>query len=441
MSALLTDLYQLSMMQAYLDEGMAERAVFELFVRKLPAHRNFLIAAGLDQALEFLEDLRFSADEIAWIERQGGFSTRLLDRLRTLRFTGDVDAMPEGTAFFPNEPVLRVVAPLPEAQLVESRLLNLVHFQTVVASKAARCVLAAPGKVLVDFGMRRAHGAEAALTAARAAYLAGFSGTATALAGMKFAIPVFGTMAHSFIQAHASEQAAFEAFARARSENVVLLIDTYDTEAAARKVVQIAPELMRQGIAIRGVRLDSGDLAAHAFAVRAILDQGGLRDTTIFSSGNLDEDRVQALVQCGAPIDGFGIGTALDTSSDAPFLDAVYKLQEYAGIPRRKRSEGKATWPGRKQVFRNYGDDGKIAFDTVALADELHRGEPLLVPMMRGGRRISTATLAQARSCAAAQIASLPAGLRRLEPAVNPYRVDISTALRELARALDAATA
>jgi nicotinate phosphoribosyltransferase len=337
--------------------------------------------------------------------------------------------------------VVRVTAPLPQAQLIESRLLNLVHFQTVIASKAARSVLAAPAKQLVDFGMRRAHGAEAALLAARASYLAGFSGTATARAGMEFGIPVFGTMAHSFVQAHASERAAFQAFARARSHNVVLLIDTYDTEAAARKVVELAPQLARQGIPIKGVRLDSGDLAAHAFAVRTILDQGGLRDTTIFSSGNLDEDRVHALLSAGAPIDGFGIGTALDTSSDAPFLDAVYKLQEYAGIARRKRSEGKTTWPGRKQVFRNYGDDGRLAFDTVALATESQRGEQLLTPVMRNGKRIAGAEpLVHARQRTTAQLAKLPETLRLLEPAAVPYRVEISAALQDLAKSIDATT-
>jgi len=438
MSALLTDLYQLSMLQAYVDEGMEQIAVFELFVRKLPPRRNFLIAAGLDQALEFLETLHFSEDEIVWVERQGGFSKQLLDSLLSFRFTGDVHAMPEGTVFFPNEPVVRVSAPLPQAQLVESRLLNLIHFQTVIASKAVRSVLAAPGKQLVDFGMRRAHGAEAALLAARAAYLAGFSGTATAQAGMQFDIPVFGTMAHSFIQAHRNERDAFEAFARARCQNVVLLIDTYDTEAAARKVVEMAPQLMRQGISIKGVRLDSGDLAAHAFAVRAILDRGGLRNTTIFSSGNLDEDRVHALMLAGAPIDGFGIGTALDTSSDAPFLDAVYKLQEYGGSPRRKRSEGKATWPGCKQVLRNYDAEGRMAFDTVALDIEAQPGERLLNPVMLAGHRIAAEPLAEARRRAAAQVALLPDELRLLDPASPAYRVDISPALRELTRTLDA---
>lgn len=254
--------------------------------------------------------------------------------------------MPEGTVFFPNEPILRITAPLPQAQLVESRLLNIIHLQTVIASKAARSVLVAQGKQLVDFGMRRAHGAEAALFAARAAYLAGFSGTATAQAGMEFSVPVFGTMAHSFIQSHASERAAFAAFARARPQSAVLLIDTYDTEAAAQKVVELAPGLIAAGTRIKGVRLDSGDLAAHAFAVRKILDDGGLTEATIFASGNLDENRVHALLQAGAPIDGFGIGTALDTSSDAPFLDAVYKLQEYVVYRDENAQRARPRGPG-----------------------------------------------------------------------------------------------
>ncbi|HEX7383638.1 MAG TPA: nicotinate phosphoribosyltransferase, partial [Burkholderiaceae bacterium] len=400
------------MLQAYLEQGMNERAVFELFVRKLPAQRNFLVAAGLEQALDFLETLAFSAEDIDWLASQQRFSDRLLDQLRGLRFEGDVDAMPEGTPFFADEPILRVSAPLPQAQLVESRLLNLVHFQTVIASKAARVVLAAPGRTLVDFGMRRAHGAEAALYAARAAWVAGFDGTATAAAARRFGIPMFGTMAHSFVQAHDSEAAAFEAFARAFPGRPTLLVDTYDTEAAVRKIVAMAPRLARAGIRIGGVRLDSGDLGAHARAVRALLDAGGLGDVTVFASGNLDEQRVAALLEAGAPIDGFGIGTALDTSSDAPAIDAVYKLQAYAGRPRRKRSEGKATWPGVKQVWRRTAA-GRFSGDVVGLADEAPRGDALLGPVMRAGRRVAPApALDVVRAPCAAQLRALPEALR-----------------------------
>src|SRR5579863_7353195 len=260
-SPLLTDLYQLNMAQAYLDHGATDTAVFEFFARTLPARRGFMLAAGLAQALDFLETLHFSDADLAWLKSTGRFNGKLLDYLSDFRFSGDVHAMAEGTAFFANEPILRVTAPLPQAQFVESRLINVLHFQSLVAAKAARCILAAPSKLLVDFGMRRAHGAEAGLMAARASYIAGFAGTATVLAGERFGIPLYGTMAHSFIEAFDDETAAFEAFARARPDNLTLLLDTYDTEAAARKVVTLAPRLKTAGITIRSVRLDSGDLA------------------------------------------------------------------------------------------------------------------------------------------------------------------------------------
>ena len=281
-SPLLTDLYQLNMLQAYLDHGQMDTAVFEFFVRRLPARRGFLMAAGLEQALDFLENLQFSNEDIDWLRQNYRFSDRLLDYLASLRFTGDVDAMPEGSIFFANEPIIRVTAPLPEAQLVETRLINILHFQSLIASKAARMVLAAPGKQLVDFGLRRAHGGEAGLMAARASYLAGFAGTATVLARKEFGIPVFGTMAHSFIQAHDDETAAFSAFARSRPDNLVLLIDTYDTESAAQKVVTLAPRLKEAGIAVHGVRLDSGDLIALSKSVRRILDEGDLQQCDYF---------------------------------------------------------------------------------------------------------------------------------------------------------------
>ena len=275
-SPLLTDLYQLNMIQAYLDHGKIKTAVFEFFVRNLPPRRGFLVAAGLEQALAFLEDLHFTAEEIDWLARSGRFGPGLLDYLATLRFEGDVHAMPEGSVFFANEPILRVTAPLPQAQLVETRLINILHFQSLIASKAARMALAAPGKQLIDFGLRRAHGCEAGVMAARASYIAGFSGTATMLAEKWFGIPTFGTMAHAFIQAYDDETEAFKDFAQSRPENLTFLIDTYDTEVAARKVVALAPWLKARGITIRGVRLDSGDLITLSKSVRRILDEGGL---------------------------------------------------------------------------------------------------------------------------------------------------------------------
>ncbi|MDH3475883.1 MAG: nicotinate phosphoribosyltransferase [Rhodospirillales bacterium] len=438
---LLTDLYQLNMMQAYLDAGMTETAVFEFFVRKLPENRGFLVAAGLEQALDFLEMARFTEDELAWLKDSGRFRAGMLDYLARLRFSGDVDAVAEGTVFFPDEPILRVAAPLPVAQLVETRLINLLHFQTVIASKAARMVLVAPGKQLVDFGLRRAHGAEAGLLAARASYLAGFAGSATTPAQRRYGVPIFGTMAHSFIQAFETEEAAFAAFARSRPENVVLLLDTYDTEAAAHKVVTIAPRLKQEGIELRGVRLDSGDLAGHARRVRRILDEGGLKEVTVFASGGLDETVLQKFIAEGAPIDGYGIGTSLTTASDAPALDCAYKLQEYAGEAKRKRSEGKATWPGRKQVFRRRRPDGTpggtLDGDLLTLEGAPGDGDPLIQPVMRQGRRLEPPPpLDQVRARAAAELAALPAHLARLETA-PAYPVEVSRALRDLAEEVD----
>jgi nicotinate phosphoribosyltransferase len=436
-SVLLTDLYQLTMLHTYFDQGMEETAVFEFFVRKLPRQRAFLLAAGLEQALEYLENLKFLPDELSWLAGTGRFHAPFLDYLEQFRFTGDVHAMQEGTVFFANEPILRVTAPLAQAQLVESRLVNILHFQTLIASKAVRSVLAARGKLLVDFGMRRAHGAEAGLLAARASYLAGFSGTATVLAGMRYGLPIFGTMAHSLVQAHDSESEAFLHFARSQPDNVVLLIDTYDIQEGARKVVDLAPRLAAEGITVKSVRLDSGDLGEGARQVRAILDAGGQRGIGIFCSGSLDEYLVDTLLAAGAPIDGFGIGTHLDTSADAPYLDCAYKLEEYAGRARRKCSAGKATWPGRKQVYRHYAADQTMDHDVLALETEPAAGEPLIRLVMQGGKRLyPPAPAAELRRYAAAQVARLPPGLRRIEGA-PPYTVQVSYPLQALAEEVD----
>jgi len=438
-SALLTDLYQLTMLQAYRQHGLEDIAVFEFFIRKLPEQRGFLMAAGLEQVLQYLEELHFTTEELQWLEGTGKFGHDFLDYLKELRFRGEVHAMAEGTVFFSDEPILRVTAPLPQAQLVESRLINLLHFQTMIASKAARCVLAAPGKQLVDFGFRRAHGAEAGVLAARAAYLAGFAGSATVAAGPLFGIPTFGTMAHSFIQAHDDEMTAFANFAATNPGAVVLLIDTYDTEAAAHKVAALAPRLHQRGITVKGVRIDSGDLAEHARRVRHILDQNGLHDVTIFASSSVDEYLIKEYSDDHVPIDGYGIGTHLDTSADAPYLDCAYKLQEYAGRPRRKRSEGKSTWPGRKQVYRHYGEDGIMLYDVVTGVDDIRDGRPLLKQVMHDGLRTQPQpSLTALREYAAQEMASLPAPLRKLgrEP---PYSVLISESLRKLAARLDSA--
>jgi nicotinate phosphoribosyltransferase len=436
-SPLVTDLYELNMAQAYLDHGERGEAVFEFFVRRLPERRGFLMAAGLETALEYLETIRFSAEDIDWLAKTGRFKKNLLDYLAEFRFTGDVHAMAEGTIYFPPEPILRVTAPLPMAQIVETRLINILQFQTMIASKAARMVLAANGKTLVDFGLRSAHGAEAGLMSARASYIAGFAGAANVQAGELFGIPIFGTMAHSYVQVHDDEAAAFENFARARPDNLVLLIDTYDTEAGARKVVTLAPKLKEIGATLRAVRIDSGNLTEMAKKVRRILDDGGLNDVTIFVSGGINEDVLIAMRKASAPIDGFGIGANLDTSQDAPTLDCAYKLQEYAGTPRRKLSEGKVTWPGRKQVWRTYRADGTMSGDTLTLEGDKQSGEALIAPVMKGGKRVAPATaLAVTREHTARELKRLPNALQQLER--ESYPVAVADALSALAAQADA---
>ncbi len=435
-SPLTTDLYELNMVQAYLDKGEDRQAVFEFFVRRLPPQRGFLLAAGLEDALDYLEHLRFSNEEIAWLESTGRFRKNLLDFLSSFRFTGDVHGIPEGSVCFPNEPLIRITAPLMQAQIVESRLINILHYQTLIASKAARMVLAAPGKVLSDFGLRTAHGAEAGLYSARASYIAGFAGAANVLAGARYGIPVVGTMAHSYVQVHDNEMQAFEDFARARPDGVILLIDTYDTEAGARKVVALAPKLKADGIAIRGVRIDSGDLTDMARRVRRILDDGGLKDVMIVVSGGITEDLLKTMTATAAPIDGFGIGVNLDVSTDAPALDCAYKLQEYGGQPRRKLSEGKQTWPGRKQVWRSYDADGRMSGDVLSLETDAHGGETLIEPVMHAGKRLAPApTLAAIRERATRDLARLPGPLTRLE--AGSYPVTVADALKTLAAEAD----
>ena len=437
-STLLTDLYQLTMLQGYMEQGMEETAVFEFFVRKMPPQRGFFMVAGLEQLVEFLEFVHFTPWELEWIAKSGLFSQSFVDYLEGWGFRGDLHAMPEGTVFFTNEPIARITAPLPQAQLVETRLINLLQFQTLVASKAARSVLVAAGKPLIDFGLRRAHGAEAGLLAARASYLAGFAGSATVLAEPLFGVPVFGTMAHSFIQAHSVESDAFEHFAFAQPENVILLIDTYDTEKGAQKVVDLAPRLKEEGIKIKGVRLDSGDLVDHAFKVRQILDEGDLRDVQITASGNLDEYAIQAIVSAKAPIDHLAVGTKMTASADAPYLDCAYKLQEYHGRPCRKKSEGKATWPGRKQVYRQYNQEGRIHFDILTTVDDPQEGEALIQPIMEAGKRIGSPTsLTQSREHAREQLSHLPEPLQQLQEGVS-VEVKVSPALHDLAQLVDA---
>ncbi len=434
MDPLLTDLYQLNMVQAYLDRDMTDTAVFEFFMRKLPEGRSFYVAAGLEQALDYIETLRFPPETIDWLAGTGRFRENFLDYLKDFRFTGDVHAMPEGTIFFPNEPILRVTAPLPEGQLLETGLINFLHFQSLIASKAARMVIASKGRTLVDFGLRRAHSGEAGLLAARASYLTGFTGTATVLANKAFGIPIYGTMAHSFIEAHDDETEAFEHFAQSRPDALTLLIDTYDTEQGARKVAALADQLKTSEISVQGVRLDSGDLAALAKSVRAILNNAGHQNISIFASGGLDEYEVHRLIASGAPIDGYGVGTSLTTSSDVAAIDCAYKLQEYAGKARAKNSPGKVTLPGRKQVWRTYDESGVMTGDTLSLETDSGEGEPLVRRVMRDGRRLKPSpSLDDIRTRFTHNLKSLPSRLRKLESRPRRYPVDVGDPLRDLA--------
>jgi nicotinate phosphoribosyltransferase len=417
------------MAQAYLAEGMLEPAVFELFVRQLPPARSYLVACGLADVLDFLEGFRFLPEDLEYLALLGGFHTDFLEYLRGLRFTGDVRALPEGTPFFAGEPVLEVVAPLPQAQLVETFLLNQVHFQTLVASKAARVVTAAAGRRVVDFGLRRYHGTDAGIKAARAGYIAGVDATSNVLAGRLYGMPVTGTMAHSYILAHTDELEAFRRFADLYPDTV-LLVDTYDTLEGVSRVIRLAREL-GPAFRVRAIRLDSGDLGALAREARRMLYEAGLAHVGIFASGDLDEHRVAELVAADAPISGFGVGTRMGTSADAPFLNCAYKLVEYAGRPCMKLSSAKMTLPGRKQVFRHVRD-GRVAGDVVGLADERRKGRSLLVPVMREGRRLPEASpaLDQVRGYCREELAALPKEVLALTPTDPPYPVDLSLPLK-----------
>ena len=440
-SPLLTDLYQLTMLQGYLDKGMTGEAVFEFFVRDLPRERGFLVACGLETLLACLESMRFREDEIDYLIGTGRFSGRLIDYLRGFRFSGDVYALPEGTVFFAREPVVRIVAPLPMAQFIETRLINILQYEILIASKAARCFLAAGDRaILVDFGLRRAHGAEAGLLAARASYIAGFRGTSTVIAEPLLGIPGYGTMAHSFIQAHHSELDAFIDFCRSNPGNTILLIDTYDTLTGAARAVSAASLLTREGIQVNAVRLDSGDIFTLSKAVRNILDRGGFPGIKIFVSGNMDEFSIQDLLTQGAPIDGFGVGTKLDTSADIPYLECAYKLMAYEGRPRLKKSPGKVTLPGAKQIYRRM-ENGIMKGDILTVAVDSAPGTALLKQVMASGRRIEDPLNLNAIAAAARyQFETLPPHFRQLATA-PPYPVVIAPALVTLARETEAAVA
>lgn len=432
-SGLLTDLYELTMAAGYFQNGFKARATFELFVRQLPAERNYLVAAGLEQALDFLQGVRFAPDEINYLRREPVFCrvrTEFFDYLATFRFTGDVWAVPEGSIVFGNEPILRVAAPIIEGQLAETCLLSAINFQTMVASRAARLVTAAQSKPVVEFGARRAHGAEAGVFAARAAWIAGCAGTSNVISAKLFGIPAYGTQAHSWIMAYEDEAQAFARFLDVFPERATLLLDTYDVRAALRKIIAA-------GRKPAGVRLDSGDMAADSRWVRAQLDRAGWTDVQIFASGDLNEKRIVTLIRQGAAIDAFGVGSALVAPTDARNLSMIYKLVEleHDGKTRQaaKLSEEKATFPGRKQVFRFSDARRRWKRDLIALDTEIYKdAAPLLLPVMRAGKRVGPCEpLIAARQRCAESLKRLPPRLLSIEHA-NPYPVRHSKQLKDL---------
>jgi nicotinate phosphoribosyltransferase len=431
---LLVDLYELTMLQAYWRAQMFDVAVFSLFARRLPAGRNYLMACGLEDALQYLENLRFDSRSLEFLRTRTEFSSGFLDWLADLRFTGDVYAVPEGTPIFANEPLLEVVAPMPEAQIIETILINQMHLQTLLATKAARVVFAAgPDRTVVDFGLRRMHGTDAGLKSVRAFFIAGVKATSNVLAGAVYGVPIAGTMAHSYIQAHDNELDAFRRYAELYPETT-LLVDTYDTIEGVRKVVQLARELGSR-CRLRAIRLDSGNLIQLAFEARRLLDANGLDQIQIFASGDLDEYAVSKIVESGAPIAAFGVGTNMGVSRDAPALDMVFKLTKYAGVGRVKIAPGKATYPGRKQIFRQEENNHYVR-DILAGSDESLPGTPLLRQVMAAGKRLPAGceTLLAARDYARRELSKLPERLLSLMPAEPPYEVQVSAALQRRAR-------
>ncbi len=446
-AALLADLYELTMAQVYFRRKRRTRATFDLTARRLPVNRSFLIAAGLHDILEYIRALRFTPDGLRYLRSLRIFSGEFLRYLAAFRFTGDIWAMPEGRVFFAGEPVVRVTAPVMEAQMIEGFLLNTINLQTMIASKAARVVQAAEDRAVYDFSLRRTHGADASVKAARSSYLAGCSGTSNVLAGRLYGIALSGTMAHSFVTAFGSEREAFRAYADVFRERTVLLVDTYNVGQGIRNAVRVGREMKKKGVSLMGIRIDSGDLIKAAGYARRCFDKAGLGHVKIMASGNLDERSIARIVAKGAPVDGFGVGTHMGTSSDAPVLDVIYKMSEVtdsAGrfVPVMKLSRAKATLPGRKQVYRVSAPSGFFLKDIIALEKEKIPGTPLLVPVVQNGSVMyNIPKLEASRRRAAEDISSLPPGVRHIDGTIV-YPVVLSTGLRNLrarlARALRA---
>ncbi len=433
MSALNTDLYELTMAAVYFERQMNERATFSLFIRSYPPNRTYFVSAGLAQAINFLENISFSAEDLAYLESLKMFQPDFLTYLERFRFTGDVRAIPEGRLFFVNEPLLEIEAPLIEAQIVETALINILHFQVMIATKASRCFQAARGRQLIDFSLRRTHSLEAGLYVARASYIAGFAGTSNLLAGRLFGLPVYGTMAHSFISSFDQEIEAFRAYADIFPERTIFLIDTYDTIAGAKKAAQIGREMAAQGYNLAGVRLDSGSMASLSRRVRKILDEAGLSRTKILASGAFDEYKIKEVLDRGAAIDAFGVGTKMGVSADAPYFDMAYKLVEYAGREVLKLSPGKTTLAGGKQVWRFYDRRGKFHHDVLSLKEELiPGGEPLLQAIMEKGKvKVSLPSLEEIKRTFQDDFSRLPERFKSIDLEVSPYLVRLSPELRK----------
>lgn len=436
----MTDLYELTMCASYFQEGLSRIATFDLFIRDFPKNRSYFIAAGLSEALSYLANLRFSREQIEFLRSKKIFKRDFLSYLKNLRFTGDVWAIPEGAVFFPNEPVLRVSAPIIEAQLVETCLLNTINLNTTIATKASRVVLAAEGRAVIDFSLRRTQGKDAGIKGSRASYIAGCLGTSNVLAGMKYNIPLFGTMAHSFVMSFKSEEESFRAYARSFPDSATLLVDTYDTLSGVKNAVKIAKELEQNGHKLKAIRLDSGNLVSLSRAARKILNRDGLAYVKIFASGNLDEYKISALIKKGAQIDAFGVGTAMGVSRDAPYCDVIYKLSELRDnqdiFPAMKLSKKKATYPGRKQVWRIFDKKGNFLKDVLGLENEKLRGKKLLVKVMeKGNLAYRPPSLEEIRKNAAANLAKLPLKYQQLTNSAR-YSVEISPQLNVLTERL-----
>ena len=431
--SLLTDLYQLTMAQSYFDNQRFQPATFSLFIRSYPPNRGYFVSAGLKDVLDFLEQFGVDSAGIDYLHSRRLFSDDFLDFLKTLKFTGEVWAIPEGRLFFKDEPVVEVTAPIIEAQLVETFIINQINLQSLIATKAARCVDAAKGRAVVDFSLRRTHGTDAGMKVARASYIAGFAGTSNVKAGQQYGIPIVGTMAHSFVSSFENEIEAFRAFAASFPNHSILLIDTYDTIAGAHKAVEVAKEMAARGQRLQGVRIDSGDLPELAFEVRKILDSAGCRDVKIIGSGGLDEYELAAFSDAGVPYESYGVGTKMGVSADAPWFDMAYKLVEHDHRPVLKLSTGKVSWPGKKQVFRLYDGENRLKKDVVALREENISGaEPLLQKVMAGGKvPAACPTLEETKATFVAEFKTLSEPIKAIRGPAS-YPVAISPRLKEL---------